>query len=322
LTGKRAYPAGQINAMIQTKLKGERPLLDVPDVPGGMALKVMIERCLASRPQDRPRIEEVRQQLLEVCPEAESAVSIEPPAKTANSAEADTLEPRTVEPPRPNVAKAIPAVSTSPTLQGEPHVPTVVEPHAALIPEMFAPTFVRDPAASAESSTPFDDSTTVVRGSPSASDASGAGPVPPRLIRLPLIAAAIPVIAALVVWAVWPKDQVKAVVTPPAPAVVAEPIVEPSVEPIVAVPRSEGGLQLITQPEGARVEEVSSKRHLGDTPIAVEHNARVRISKEGYEPMELELPSAGKSMTVELTKKTRASKPAKKAEPEKNLWDY
>ncbi|MCK6550457.1 protein kinase [Myxococcota bacterium] len=134
LTRQRAYPVGAVGAVIQSKLKGELPKLDVPPVPGGVAILDAVRRCLAMRPQDRPRLDELTAMLVEICPDAEAALP-RGAKKRPPSSEAETIEP----PDR----RASPATRAPAPVQvdrvEQSFVETIRPPSAPLIPA--APTF-------------------------------------------------------------------------------------------------------------------------------------------------------------------------------------
>jgi serine/threonine protein kinase len=66
LTGTRAYPAAAIHETVRAKLRGDLPPLKLPaDTPGEAELLDLVKRCLASKPQERPPLAEVRKVLLD-----------------------------------------------------------------------------------------------------------------------------------------------------------------------------------------------------------------------------------------------------------------
>jgi serine/threonine protein kinase len=290
LTGQRAYPASQISAMIQTKLKGELPKLEVPDVPGGIALRALVERCLQARPQDRPRLEEVQRVLIEVCPDAETGLASErssAPLKAAVSSEEDTFEPIDTYVTKPAdttapgpVLLAIPPATTSPTM---------LAPRSAPVPEINVPTELYSPAEV--------ESTMLKPARP---------PARVPIWAYPAVAAIVALAAVLVVSSLR-KPEPEPVIKATVPKIMEEPV--------VAVPAAVSGRKLSTEPPGARVEDATTGAYLGVTPVVVEPPAQgsrpLKLSMEGYETLHVELSSAGTNINVALTK--LPEKPAKKA---------
>ena len=63
LAGQRAYRSARLSDVVRQKLRGEIPDLPLPPLPAGPEIEALLRRCLAFRPEARPRLEEIAELL-------------------------------------------------------------------------------------------------------------------------------------------------------------------------------------------------------------------------------------------------------------------
>lgn len=69
LSGQRAYPSSTIHETVRAKLRGELPPLALPEnTPNADAFMDLIVQCLQRRPEDRPKVEDVKKTLIDLFP--------------------------------------------------------------------------------------------------------------------------------------------------------------------------------------------------------------------------------------------------------------
>jgi eukaryotic-like serine/threonine-protein kinase len=70
LTGRRVFPRIGLTELVKMKARGEIPELPLPNLPGAVSLRRFVQQALARSPGDRPRLAELRELILAICPEA------------------------------------------------------------------------------------------------------------------------------------------------------------------------------------------------------------------------------------------------------------